>query len=227
MNVNSDSEYVRGESGEGALVAAFNDRETAREAAKRLRVEGFHKVWIGVTSADATLQSADDSAGAKIGRFFSGTADGGSLTETLVRHGVSEAEARRIDGSIAANDVILTVDGHNHPELAAQIVEDFGGDLLSGESFVFTTIDWTAIDDRLGSQVLGYQDPTEYARGKRVDDGSVTRLRNERLGSDTVPTLREDIFILSFDDDDDARDTTGTRRAGAAVGTQHRDALTP
>lgn len=225
--MNSDAEFARRETGAGALVAAFGDRETAHETVKRLRAEGFHHTWIGVTSADATLRSADDSTGAKLGRFFSGTADGDSLTETLMKHGVSETEAMRVDATIEPDDVILTVDGHNHPELAAQIVENFGGYILSGESFVFTTIDWTVGDDRLGSQLLGYEDPNLYARGQRVDDEGFTRLRNERLHSNnTIPTLSEDIFVYSFDDDDE-RDESGTRSAGGAIGTQHREDVVP
>lgn len=227
----NDAEFARSETGAGTLVAAFGDPDTARQTAKRLRAEGFHKTWIGVTSADDTLRSADESAGAKLGRFLSGKADGSTLTETLMKHGVSESEALRVAGAIEPSDVILTVDGHNHPELAAQIVEDFGGDILSGESFVYTTIDWTVTDDRLGSEILGYEDPNLYARGQRVDDEGFTRLRNERLRTDTIPTVSEDIFVYSFEDDEDDEDldrrSSGTRSAGAAIGTQHRDDITP
>jgi hypothetical protein len=230
--VNSDAEFARSETGAGALVAAFGDPETARQTAKRLRLEGFHKTWIGVTSDDDTLRSAEDSAGAKLGRFLSGKADGNTLIETLMKHGVPENEALRVDAAIQPSDVILTVDGRNHPELAAQIVEDFGGDILSGESFVYTTIDWTTTDDRLGSQILGYEDPNYYARGQRVDDEGFTRLRNERLRTGNVPTLSEDVFVYSFDDDDDDVDeldgeSSGTRSAGGAIGTQHREDITP
>ncbi len=231
--MNSDSDYLRGNNDGGAMVAAFGSRDLAHQAAKRLREEGFDKIWIGVTSADNTLKSDDDSIGGKIGRFFSGEKDGESLTETLTRHGVSEADALRIEGSIEPSDVLLTVNGSNHPELAAQIIEDLGGDVLSGESFVYTTVDWTGADDQRGSQLLGYEDPNQYARGQRVDDGTLSRLRSDRLQTDTVPTLREDIFIFGYDDDDgdDAdvtgdeatRSATGRRSAGAAIGTQHRE----
>src|ERR1700691_3629137 len=68
VNVNSDAEFARSTTGARTVVAAFGDPDTARQAAKRLRAEGFHKTWIGVTSADDTLRSADDSAGAKLGR---------------------------------------------------------------------------------------------------------------------------------------------------------------
>ena len=218
--MNSDSEFARSTMGGRALVAAYADREGAHEAAKILRKEGFHKIWIGVTRPETgDLASENDSMSAKIGRFISGQADGEGLIETLMRHGVTVTEAERVERQLEPNDVVVTVDGDNHPELAAQIMEDCGGDVLSGESFVFKTVEWTATDSRTGSELLGYQDPNEYARGKRVDDMEVTRLRNERLLSDTVPTLSEDIFVARFDDDEPE---TGRSSAGAAVGTRHR-----
>jgi hypothetical protein len=202
-----------------SLVAAFGDRESAHEAASTLRKEGFHKIWIGITQPDTgDLTSEDASITAKIGRFISGAADGDTLIETLMRHGVNVTEAERIERQIEPNDVIVTVDGSNHPELAAQILEDCGGDVLSGESFVFTTVDWTAADERSGSELLGYQDPNEYARGKRVDDTEITRLRNERLIAGTVPSLSEDIFIARAGDEGEA----GRSSAGGSIGTRHR-----
>lgn len=225
--MNSDLEYARGDNGKQALVAAFYNREAALETVKRLGAEGFHETWIGVTSDDQIFQSADDSAGAKIGRFINGKADGASLAETLVRHGVAENEARRIDRSVEPNDVILTVAGHNHPELAAQIVEDAGGEILSGESFVPANIDWTESLDQLGSQLLGYEDPNLYARGQRLDAGDLTRLRSERLGRNTVPTVREELFVIIFDANEASRNPSGARSAGAAIGTQHREDVQP
>jgi hypothetical protein len=64
----------------------------------------------------------------------------------LIRHGVTEAEARRIDATIEPDNVLLTVDGSDHPERVAQIVEACGGGVISGDSFVVTAIDWTGPD---------------------------------------------------------------------------------
>jgi hypothetical protein len=61
-------------------------------------------------------------------RFF-GEGDE-SLHDALVRHGVSEADARNA-GSFPAHSAILTVDGSNHPELAAQIMSRSGGQLIT------------------------------------------------------------------------------------------------
>lgn len=223
--MNSDFEYARGKTGDRALVAAFRERQSAHDAATNLRENGFHKVWIGVTRGD-TLTSEDESLGAKIGRFFRGETDGESLTDTLVKHGVSAAEAERIALEIEPSDVLLTVDGSNHPERAAQIVENYGGDVISGESFVYTQINWSPDDERLGSELLGYEDPDFYARGQRVDDEGVTRLREERLAASNVPTIREDYFILATDGEDELdHPSHGRRSAGGAVGTQHRNEL--
>jgi hypothetical protein len=220
--MNSDSEFARGKIGERALVAAFVDRDDAHQAVKTLHEEGFHKTWIGLMRGDDTIKSENESIGAKIGRFFSGEGDGASLIHTLMRHGLSETEAQRVESEIEPDDVIVTVDGSNHPELAAQVIEDAGGDILSGESFIFTTVEWNATDNRPGSELLGYQDPTEFARGNRVDDEDLTRLRNERILTGSVPTLREDIFIARFDDEPDDE---GTSRGGASIGTRRREDL--
>jgi uncharacterized protein (TIGR02271 family) len=243
-----DRDVARDETYEGrGLVAAFADRESAHDVAGALRDEGFHNIWTGVTRASdassttataggTTVEPADDSFGAKLGRFFSGESGETGLYEALVRHGVAQSEARRIDSSLTANSVILTVDGSNHPELAAQIIEDRGGHILAGESFgddesyggatAYDTAAERSMDqtDRTtempglrGSQVLGYQNPSEYARGQRLDEEQRIRLREERLNVDKtrvsagtaevstevvehqqsidVPTVREEVFI--------------------------------
>lgn len=166
-----DTGTARDEAYEGrALVAAFADRESAHVAARALHDEGFGRTWIGVTHAgDTTSYSGTtsssattgqtrvtsdggDSLGDKIGRFFSGESGERTLYDELVRHGVAASEARRIDGSLAPSSAILTVDGHNHPELAASLIEQNGGHILAGESFGSTSVGTTgtyAADDTL------------------------------------------------------------------------------
>ena len=222
--MNSDSEIARGEIAERALVAAFSNRESAHAAAKNLHEEGFHKIWLGVTSEETTIKSEDDSLPARLGRFFKGESDGKSLVQTLALHGVGGADAQRVERQLEPNEVILTVDGSNHPELAARIIESRQGDVLSGESFVFTTVEWTAPEEVPGSVTLGYEDPTEYARGMRVDDAELLRLRSERLLTGAVPTLREELFVMHFDTED-ADD--GTSSMGGAIGTRHREDIEP
>ncbi len=260
--MNYDTGTARDEAYEGrALVAAFSDRESAHQAAHRLHDEGFRRTWIGVTHPAATESGAStlgsgtthvssdegDTLGAKLGRFFSGESGDRTLYDELVRHGVAESEARRIDGSLAPSSAILTVDGHNHPELAAQIVEQNGGHILAGESFgtsgyssgAETAIGTTALGTAglgtaalgtagaydaatdattvRGSQVLGYGDSSQYARGQTIDDERRIQLREERLSVDKqrvsagevqitkdvvehqqdidVPVIREELFV--------------------------------
>jgi uncharacterized protein (TIGR02271 family) len=221
-----------------ALVAVFPNRDAAHAAAKRLHDEGFRRTWIGVTQGttasstgtakDAASQggtvvkSEGETLGEKIERFFSGESGGRSLYDELVRHGVAETEARRIDRSLEPNTAILTVDGSNHPELAAQIIEQTGGHILAGESFAGAaaggaTTSATAAEAARGSSALGYGEPTQYARGESIDEARRLQLREERLNVEKrqvpagevevgkevvehpqrvdVPTVREELFI--------------------------------
>jgi hypothetical protein len=130
-----DSELSRSETldGDRTIVGAFSGASVARAAAQALHEEGFHNTWIGITRADDTLtvDSADESLGGKIGRFFTGEANGETLYASLIRRGVSQADAERVDAAIAPSDVIITVHGSNQPQRAAQIIEAFEGDVLS------------------------------------------------------------------------------------------------
>jgi hypothetical protein len=217
--MNGDSELARGETlDEHVVVAAFADRDTARGAAKALHDEGFHKAWIGVTRAGVEadtryntgvittkVDTADDSIGAKIGRFFSGETNGVSLYDSLTQRGVDPADAQRIDASIEPNDVVLTVNGSNYPELAAQIIEDFEGDVLAG----------------------GFDEADRIAADQRYDEAGRSQLRDARLSGAMVPVLSEDIFVVSsiganeFDDDTvvGVESTAGARSMGGAAGT--------
>lgn len=174
-----------------ALVAAFGSSDQARDAARRLHDEGFRRIWIGTTAVaeDGTrVAEGGESLGDRIGRFFSGESQERTLYDELVRHGVADGEARRLDMMLPARSAVLTVDGHNHPELAAQIVEDAGGHVVAGETF---GADDAAIDETQagaaplrGSGVLGYGDASRFARGENVDEQRRIRLREERLNVD-------------------------------------------
>jgi len=222
--------YTRDDVYEGrSLVAIFADKSSAREAASRLHEAGFHGVWIGVThvpsetydSASAggiVVESSDESFGEKIGRFFTGDESQRSLYDELTRHGVASTEALRIEEQIPAESAILTVDGANHPEAAAATIEQCGGHVIAGEGFIDDDSFLTdSNEERRGSDVLGYGDPTRFARGTEVDDERVLQLREEGLSVDKrreatgeatigkdviehqqefdVPVVREELFI--------------------------------
>jgi len=103
--MNSDSEFARDNQ---TVVAAFPDQATAKAAVQVLHDEGFHKTWVGVTRAEfeidkkadsgiITTKVDDDSISSRLGRFFTGGTGGATLHKALEHHGVSAAEAQRID----------------------------------------------------------------------------------------------------------------------------------
>lgn len=230
-----------------ALVAVFGDRDAARGAAKQLHDEGFRRTWIGVTGrsdrpsaerADTgrrTMVETDaETLGEKIGRFFSGESGDRTLYRELVRHGVAEPEARRLDGALQPNCAILTVDGSNHPEMAARILESAAGQIIAGEAFATSGMASSSEqapsgEMMRGSSVLGYGDAAQYARGEQIDEARRLHLREERLNVEKqrvsggevnvgkevvehpqeidVPTIREELFIERMSAPAEARTT--------------------
>jgi hypothetical protein len=117
--------------------AAFVNRERAHDAVHRLHDEGFSDSWIGVTRSDEVVdyraaESASEQTRVESDNWFMRFFGEGeeSLYDALVRHGVSEADARAV-GELPDKSAVLTVDGSNHPELAAQILAQGGGQLIT------------------------------------------------------------------------------------------------
>ncbi len=141
QTMGSNNSDLLGDQGSPALVnqttvaASFADREQARTAAKRLREEGFHDTWMGVTqtddSVDYSAQAATETRVAADNWFTRVFGEGDeSLHDALVRHGVSESDAQAA-GTLPGNRAILTVDGSNHAEFAVQIISECGGTLIT------------------------------------------------------------------------------------------------
>lgn len=184
-----------------ALVATFADRDSAHDAQKHLHDEGFRRTWLGVTrgssdenygaTGSTRVESSDDGGplGA-LGRFFSGETGEKTLYDELVRHGVASSTARRLETGLPSGACILTVDGSNHPELAAHAIEAAGGHVIAGEVFgddLTDDAESTSTTPRAytrGTEALGYGAPDQFARGERVDDERRLRLREERLNVD-------------------------------------------
>jgi uncharacterized protein (TIGR02271 family) len=138
-------------------------------------------------SGDVVVESDSDSIGDKIGRFFTGESGTRSLYDELVNHGVDRASALRVEDQIPPESAVLTVDAANHPEAAAAIIEQAGGHLIAGEGFASAGASATAATvaaERRGSEVLGYGDPQQYARGTKIDEERRLQLRAERLSID-------------------------------------------
>ncbi len=132
-DVDSTADYER-----TTLAAMFADRESAHDAINRLHEEGFRDTWLGITrTEDSAGYASMSNEGAEtrveadnwFARMF-GEGDE-TLHAALIKHGVSEADAKSA-GALPARSAIVTVDGANHPELAAQIVSQNGGKLITG-----------------------------------------------------------------------------------------------
>ncbi len=132
-----DTTYTRDET----MAAVFRDRESAKSALSELHDAGFRDVWLGVTGRDSdvtgepTVESEGTRGGfmGSLGRFFSGEGDAPqALHETLIRHGLSEADAQRVDATITPGDAVVTVNGENDPLEAREIIERCGGQLAIG-----------------------------------------------------------------------------------------------
>ncbi len=177
---------------QSALVAVFSNRDAASRAIEQLHDEGFHRTWLGVTepmsggAADgtssrqtaSTTRVENDNA---LARFF-GAGDE-TLHDALLRHGVSETDAAQLDDTLAARSAVVTVDGANHPELAAQIVAKCGGEMVTSKGA-------RSLYDTYGGESSGTlpaerrNDLGDFHRGERVDEARRITLREERVSVD-------------------------------------------
>lgn len=178
---------------ESALAATFPSREAAHRAVQRLHDEGFHRTWIGLTkpmsddgyatTAQTTTSGSRIEEENPVARFFGGGDE--SLAGALHRHGVSEEDAARVDTSLPANSAVLTVNGANHPELAAEIIESCGGQMLTSNASTRLT---GAYGDRIGRDESGerpsFANLGNYAEGEKLGEERRLQLRAERLSVD-------------------------------------------
>ncbi|GAC1539352.1 MAG: YsnF/AvaK domain-containing protein [Candidatus Velthaea sp.] len=177
--MNQSGQDTRESNGRNAVAATFESREAAHAAAKRLHEEGFHGAWVGLTKPTHGGTSGERTAIESenwLQRMF-GEGDE-SLHDALVRHGVREADFRSI-GPVAPGSAILTIDGMNHPELAAQVISECGGDVITGgatgRGFTGEPLD---DDDEFDYDYSTYG---EYRGGESIDETRRIELREERL----------------------------------------------
>jgi uncharacterized protein (TIGR02271 family) len=171
----TDSSY-RGSGNGGTIAATFPDRANAHEALTKLHDAGFRKVWLGVTHGDATtgtgatVASEGTTGGGimeSLGRFFTGEgAQEQALHQALIAHGLSDAQARRLEASVPAGAAIVTADGENDRNEAIEILQNNGGNVDT--SF-------------LGAVATGTAPPAANAGRTDVDDARRLQLREERL----------------------------------------------
>jgi hypothetical protein len=116
----------------GVLVAEFPNRACAQEAMRDLHHAGVRHTWLGVAKAGAIAgrERVEDLGLAHVvARWLRRDRDQ-TLYEALCEHGVAEAEAQRIDGSVPAGDCVLVAEDVLHLDGAASIAVRHGGTML-------------------------------------------------------------------------------------------------
>lgn len=217
MNASTHTDDHTSRSGE-TVAGTFPTTDAANAAAHRLHEEGFHNIWHGRAAVQSTgveddlngqpmisdtdeerltLVDENDNVFAKIGRFFAGE-DDESLAHALVHRGVGESDAQRIDATVAPNTSILTVDGANHPEYAAQIIRECGGDVVAGGVGALSTHAVLAPTAVVPSATVTTNEPTSFGDVKssdladRRDDGTAETVTGTTTYRDSASDLDGD-----------------------------------
>ncbi|GAC1423261.1 MAG: hypothetical protein NVSMB64_31300 [Candidatus Velthaea sp.] len=187
MNFSESDQYES--KSKNTIAATFDSREAAHDAAQRLHDQGFHGAWIGLTKpmhgdgggdryTGATTATAGDTTAVESGNWFQRLLGEGdeTLHDALVRHGVREADFTSI-GPVAPGSAILTIDGMNHPELAAEIISECDGEVITSGA----TERGFAFDDADISSAPDYTNYGQYRGGEAIDEARRLELREERL----------------------------------------------
>jgi hypothetical protein len=125
------------------IVATFSDRTPADAAICKLHDEGFRRTWLAhVEHVDPnTFGGAGGTVGAgreivrPIGEnplvklFRRGEKP--TLYDALREHGLSDEDAKNVDGAIAEGSYILVVEGANDPVYAEEIVVAENGAIVA------------------------------------------------------------------------------------------------
>jgi uncharacterized protein (TIGR02271 family) len=171
------------------LAATFHDVEQAREAAKYLKAAGFDKCWIGISKQSqeddsyqaVPLQDAVEDAN-WFQRLFG--EENESLHNVLIRHGVDPTDAHAA-GVLGIHAAVLTVNGSNHPEEAAQILTTCGGKLITngfGATGYRTNGEHQLFDEDVSRRDQNArQDYGRFRSGETLEASQRMQLREERL----------------------------------------------
>lgn len=203
----------------GTVAAIFDTRDEAAYALQDLHDAGFHKTWMGVTSAGADATTADPDEhqvetagggfGASLARFF-GEDGRESLYEALTKRGVPDSDALALDNRIHDGGAVITVEAKDRYDEVFRILRNDRGQIAS-----------TAAG--LGSETVATGGTTTAATTATasspdaVDDARTLQLREERLSIDKnrvaageatigkrvvsqdasvdVPVMHEELFI--------------------------------
>ncbi len=201
MNSNQGFAYDENEASpydRGTVAAIFDTRDDAKHALQDLHDAGFHKTWMGVTTAADTaagtyndpgtapaastggttqVETAEGGFGASIARFF-GEDGRESLYDALTKRGVPQSDALALDHQMLGGGAVITVEAKDRYDEVLQILQKGRGEVSS-----------TAAAGALGETSARTRPPVSdsasmAAPGKDIDDTRTMQLREERLSVD-------------------------------------------
>lgn len=132
------------------LAAVYATERDAREAIKDLHKAGFKQTWLGMTQpADSMTGAAMVEETGGLGRFIS-AGDRMPLHKALLRHGISETQAERIEDDIAPGCAIVTAYGEDNPAKAREILTVRKGQVVGGTTEVPEAVRRASAEPRTG-----------------------------------------------------------------------------
>ncbi len=117
----------------GILAATFPNRACADEAIRDLHRAGVRNTWLGIAKSGGPTPDhervEDVGIAHAVARWLRRDRDE-TLYEALCEHGVAEAQAHLIDGTVPDGDCVLVAEDVFNPAQAAAIAVRHGGTLL-------------------------------------------------------------------------------------------------
>lgn len=170
----------------GTVAAIFDSRDEAAYALQDLHDAGFHKTWMGVTSAAASsavagsaeheVETAEGGFGASLARFF-GEDGRESLYEALTKRGVPDSDALALDNRIHDGGAVITVEAKDRYDEVFQILRQDRGQVAPTAGGLGAGTAATS-----GAETVAETTTTGVAGN--VDDARTLQLREERLSID-------------------------------------------
>ncbi len=213
MNTNQGYAYEEDQASpydRGTIAAIFDTREDAKYALQDLHDAGFHKTWMGVTSAESApttagagtqVETAEGGFGASLARFF-GESGADSLYDALTKRGVPHSDALALDHGLHAGGAVITVEAKDRYDEAIQILKQDSAQISSStasgalgaydEDITSPASGTAATAGTATAGIMSAPDPTAVGNGTTAQTGAYAaddtdrtlQLREERLSVD-------------------------------------------
>jgi uncharacterized protein (TIGR02271 family) len=211
----------------GTVAAIFDTRDQAAYALQDLHDAGFHKTWMGVTTATSAstasfdaeheVESAEGGFGASLARFF-GEDGRESLYDALTKRGVPSSDALALDNRIHDGGAVVTVEAKDRYDEVFTILRKDRGEIASTASGLGTAtsaqaMSTAASDESPDARTLELREERLSIDKDRVAAGEATigkRVVSQDASVD-VPVMHEELFIQR-------RPVTSTRPATEPIG---------